>query len=581
MAIVSTGQITIVDTNDARPITAYMTTNPGTQQVYNPDNAVQFTPSWFTTALRLSPKVFVGGTGAAEDVTNQLGNRKFTLSVGGTAIANSTTSTNFVNNTGGAITNNTPFTVETTSTTATYLDIKGNLKESVASFVVYFEGDYTDPVTKLVTHVITSVTLNTVKTGSNAVYVTLRGSTSIEQSTSGYKNVIAISADLVRGSGVDVSGVTYKWFANNAATQITTATMADAATKYGFKTVASPNLPTAVNTDIGVGIPATAATSATNTLVISENAVIDQDVLRVDIYDSTDAKTYTSYFTVYDISDPYDLKVISSTGDKLQNGQGSTALTPLVYYGASRIEDLTDWKFTWYFYDKNGKRGAFVDSTIIPADSTTNGITANTAGATASFTCAAVTAGKFVAGDIIKCVTSAGDAYFYEVGAASTANTVVIRAPITTVGSETNTWLTYTAPTANQFVGGELWGCVRRSVGSATFVAGSGYTNGTYNIAATGGSGGGSGTSVRVVVSGGKITSATVISAGNGYTAPPTVTFPAGMIGSTGTGGSVTLALQPFATHGGTITSAGGAAITVTGDDIDVKGTITCQADRP
>ena len=489
MAIVSTGQITIVDTNDARPITAYMTTNPGTQQVYNPDSAVQFTPSWFTangnTGIQLTPKVFVGGATGADDVTNLLTNRKFCLSVGGTTLANATTSTDFVNDTGAAV--STPFTIVANASN-TYLRIKGNLKDSVASFVVYFEGDYTDPSTGLVTHVIASITLNTVKTGSNAVYINLRGDTSIEQSTGSTKSVVAIAADLIRAGGIDTNGLTYKWYAVNAGSQVAT-NLSGYATKYGTKSVAAPAVPTATGTDLGVGIPIAGSGNSNNTLVISEAAVVDQDVLRVDITDA-DAKTYSAYFTVFDISDPYDLKLISSTGDKLQNGQGNTSITPLVYYGSSKVANLTGWTFTWYFYDKNGKRAAFVNTAKISTAGGA-GITANGTGTSASFSCASITANMFAAGDIIKCVKPNGDAFYYEVSAASTAGSVTIRTPTT------NTWLTFTdypAPSATtDFVGGKLFGCMA----------------------------------------------------------------------------------------GGTRSTSGAAAITVTGDEIDVKGTITCEANRP
>jgi hypothetical protein len=51
--------------------------------------------------------------------------------------------------------------------------------------------------------------------------------------------------------------------------------------------------------------------------------------------------------------------------------------------------------------------------------------------------------------------------------------------------------------------------------------AGTGATAGTYNIAATVGSGGGSGAVIQVSVSGGAITSATVVQGGTGYTSVP------------------------------------------------------------
>ena len=49
-SLVSTGQITIVDTNDARTITAVLVANGATQQVYTKDESlITYIPSWFTT----------------------------------------------------------------------------------------------------------------------------------------------------------------------------------------------------------------------------------------------------------------------------------------------------------------------------------------------------------------------------------------------------------------------------------------------------------------------------------------------------------------------------------------------------
>lgn len=491
MAIVSTGQITIVDTNDARPITAYLTSNPGTQQVFTKDEStVSYTPSWMTangnTGIQITPKVFVGAVGGSTEVTNQLTNRKFCLTVGGTALTNATTSTDFTDDANATLATS-PFTIVTNATN-TYLRIKGNLKDSVASYPVHFEADYTDPATGLVSHIVCSITLNTMKTGTNAVYINTRGKDMIEQATGSTKSVIAISADLVRSGGIDTTNLTYKWFVNNASTQVTTS-LSGYATKYGMKTVSSPASPTGAVGELGVGVPAANTGNSFNTLVISESAVVDQDVIRVDITDA-DSKTYSAYFTVYDITDPYDLKLISSTGDKLQNGAGSTTITPDVFYGATRVDSLTGWTFNWFFYDRNGKRGAFVDTAKI-ATAGGGAITANTTGASASFSCAAITAGMFVAGDIIKCVKPTGEASYYEVGATSTAGAVTIRTP------STNTWLTFTnfpAPSAaTDFVGGSLFGCVA----------------------------------------------------------------------------------------GGKRTTSGGTSITITGDEIDVKGTITAEANRP
>lgn len=73
---------------------------------------------------------------------------------------------------------------------------------------------------------------------------------------------------------------------------------------------------------------------------------------------------------------------------------------------------------------------------------------------------------------------------------------------------------------------------------SAAVTAGSGYTNGTYTIVPTGGSG--AGAEVSVTVSGGAITAATVTKPGSNYATAPTVSLTS--LGA-GTGGAVTLTI--------------------------------------
>ena len=456
MPIVSTGQITIIDQNDARNITAVISTNNGLQQVYTKDEStILYTPSWFTSNNVLTPQISISGLTTAESWA-RLTNKKFTASPGGTEFLTASTSTSFVDNSDAVV--STPFTVvhgTNGTSTASTLTIAGNLKSSVGTFTVYFEADFTDSATTLTTRIVTQITLGTVKTGTNAVFITLRGQTAFEEATGQTKNVIAIAADLVRSSGIDTTNLNYKWYENNAADYITGAAYQAGganAGKFGLKTTTGIS-PTGISSDLNQNIPGTAAGNSFNTLVISETAVTDLEVFKVEITDA-DSKTYTAYFTVYDISDPYDVKIISSTGDKMVNGQGNAVLTPDVYNGSTKVTTLTGYEFTWYLYDKLGNRSGFID--VNKSGTIGNGtgatITAHTTGTTAAFTYNG-TANTFVAGELIKCVTPAGVSSIYEV-IASTTNVVTIRTP------STNTWLSfsmYTAPATNQFLNGKIY----------------------------------------------------------------------------------------------------------------------------
>lgn len=472
--LVSTGQITIIDQNDAKTITAYLSTNRPFQQIFSKDDTTQsYVPDYTSTTLIISPKLFIGGVSAATDLssnTTQITNRKWSKSVGGTVLYDGGTTTqdttSFLNASGGALA--APFAFSANGTTLT---ISGNLKESVNSYPIYFECDYTDPTTNLTSHIVTSIELTVIKTGTNAVFVTVRGRTVIEESNTSTKNAVAICADLIRAAGIDRNNLSYKWYdiTTGTAVQVSTSVSGYAA-KYNITDTLSTAVPIAATVS-GAGVPASGGANTYNasgvgngnTLTISESAVTDIGVFRVDVTDTSESKTYSATFTVYDITDPYEVKIISSTGDKLLNGQGSSTLTPEVYNGASKISSLTDWTFNWVFFDKNGKRAAFIDR-----DSTTSassyynngdgrliGVNAyNTS--TRVLTHGAVSPANGVSNNNIVKIVKDGIAYYYEITAATTTSVTLSNAP-------TKLSLTdFPLPTAtNQFEGGVIYLCTK------------------------------------------------------------------------------------------------------------------------
>lgn len=460
--VVATGQVTIVDNNDAKPITAVITPSISPQQIYSKDeSSVVYTPNYVTTPMTLTAKVYVGGTAGAVDITAQLTNRKWSIDQGASLGAGTT------------------------------LAVNTNMTTGAPSRNYYFEGDYTDPTTGLTSHVVCLLQNMLLQQGTNAVYVQMSGQDVIEQATGTAKNYAVMKADLIRASGVDDTGVMYQWFELPSNTAINQA-MAGYATKYGFRTTAQANA--GAGSDIGQGVPA-AGFADVKAILISENAVNNIGLYRVDAKDA-DAKVFSGYFTIHDVSDPYTVRMISTSGDKLQNGVGSTNIYPTVYYGADLVADQTGWTFEYIFYDgvAPGKQAGFIDTTRTAVAGGRN-ITAHTAGAAAQFTYdgAAIAVAN---NDMIKVVAPNGAAAYYEV-ASGAGNTITVRAPATT-----SVFLSWAAPMANQFLNGKLFICT-----------------------------------------------------GNGATA-----------------GKQTKAGTAAAT---------GAQITVTGDEIDGKGTIFCNATRP
>jgi hypothetical protein len=489
MAIVTAGQITIIDQNDARPINALIRVAPGAQQTYSKeDSSDAYSPDWTTQngglGLRLTVKVYVGGVGAANEVSGQMTGRKFMLEEDGAAItgtaalisSNASMAAAFVS--GAGLT----YTV-THNNTGSVMFIKSNMLETVPNQIVYFEGDYTDSVTGLTTKVGCHINLSVVKTGTNATYVLTTGKKTIKKSDGTTKNVGVVKANLVRPVGIDTSGLEFRWYENNGATQISTSS---AAGMYALKNIAEGAAVVASVSDLSTpNLPAagswTTLAGGGNTLVIHEDAVFDLGVYRVEIRDTANSNViHQAFFTVTDFTDPYRLDVDSSSGDKLNNGEGSTLLTPRVYRGGSEIASYSGWEFVWTPWQRTGKRAAFIDAsrTAYGAGRT---VTAHTTGTTATITYSgtAFTTPAIVTGDIIKVVSTSGQEAYYEVASVSGA-TITIRT------GTTNNWLNFTdypAPVANQFLNGKFFVC---TVADGAAARGQRRTTGQTAITLTG-----------------------------------------------------------------------------------------------
>lgn len=424
--VVSTGQITLVDHNDAKPLVAFIGSSRGVSQVFtNNDGTNVYVPDWTSGGNQvLTAYVYAGGT---TNIAANLANKKWATTPGGTSL--------------GA--------------NATYTISTNELTEAAPTKTYYFEGDYSDPVTGLSTHILASITFTLTKKGDAAVFVQIEGNNIIQKSTGSTPGECEVEAKLYRNSGVDdTSAVQYKWYKIIGGTAYALVSGysqgGDTLTNYVFKNAAgtTQSTPTDFNANV-------------KKLVIKEQAVADIAIYRCDIKDTNTTTVYTNTFVVFDISDPIDVVIRSSAGDKFQNGVGSTNLSPEVWNGATKVTNLTGWSFVWTLYNKDGDRYPFIDVTKTPSD---RAISSNT---TTSFTIGTALASAPVAGDLIKVVSSDGlTIRIYEVGASSTTTVINIR-----ITGLTNDWASTVAPTANQFQGGTLrCALASRSTSGATAI---------------------------------------------------------------------------------------------------------------
>lgn len=478
--LVSTGQITIVDTNDSRSITAAITADGPLQQTYTPDGATPYKPDRTQVTdtgngkrLTLTARVSLAGTnGATQWITSDLTSTTWSYDAP-------------VGQTGTAL----------IASNSTSVVLSQNMDINTPNRTIYFEGTWTDATTGLTSHITAVTTISVVKTGTNATYVRIDGKPVIKKSLTGTsKQFATITARLMAGGAESTDTLSFKWYKFPYGKNDVLDSSLSGITNYGFVDTAGTDKvdgngdPTPITPVIGSVRTTTNGTQATisssnladdvspwttfypyKTLAIGEDAVAGIGNYRVKIKDSS-GNVYQADFSIFDASDSYAVRVLSTAGDKLQNGIGSTVVYPTVYSGATLLTDTTGWTFDWYFYDKQGKQCGFVD-----VDRSSGGrvILSNTA---STFTFATST-DVWQVGDIVKCVKTNGLAFYYEVLNATTTS-VTIR----TTGTFVNSFIqgAYTNPSAGEFVNGVLYACTRNT--SATVNGVTTSINGTRTV---------------------------------------------------------------------------------------------------
>lgn len=428
--ISATGQITLVDNNDARPITAFVSASNGVQQIYTLDSTTAaYQPNWDTaaggTANALTAVIYVGASSGSIDV----------IAAQPAQVTNMRWSNDLTNYFG---LNSATFSINTNA----------NLSQAAPQKTYYFEADYADPMTGLISHIIAQIGLSQIKTGTNAVFVQMTGIDKIKKSNGTAANKAVLTAILMRAAGEDVTlaALPYRWFKTVAGVESQiNSTHADIA-NIAFKTAANG----------ASSAPVGAAYSLGKTIEISEGAVADIAYFRVEVKDGDNA-LYSTTFVVHDVSDPYTVSIFSTAGEKFQNGVGSTNLSPIVYNGAAQVPSLTGWTFSWSCYNKDGLRAAFVDTSKAVGG---RAVPTHAAGSSIPYSGAAFAVTQ---GDIVKCVNAAGATKYFEVGTTGSASPIALRAPTT------NTWLSNgSTVTLDEFKGGMIFPCLATRSSAAT-----------------------------------------------------------------------------------------------------------------
>ena len=326
MAIVCTSDYTISDFNDAISLSGYISSNLAHTQIFSPDNG-GYTPDWSKTNLVLTPQLYVTST---------------TSDVIATAAVTSVTWYKDSETSGNKITTGGAYTLS--GTKSHILTIKNNVLAGINNIKYICIIQYHDSTTGLdLTHKM-DVTFTRVSSGSgiaDAICVATEGNIFKNSTVASLK----ATCDLYRGSTIDTTNVGYQWYVMDSS--VTT----DQGGGVGWKKLANTS-----NMYAGV---------ATRELTIYAAAVPSLATFKCIIKDTDSASdTYNGTFfdtiTFTDLSDPIQMTIVSSAGDRFLNGQGSTILTARLFRAGIEIDtgESPTYSYKWYKFDSTGTMDA-------------------------------------------------------------------------------------------------------------------------------------------------------------------------------------------------------------------------------
>ena len=321
MAVISTGQITIVDYNDAVSLSGYISANQVLTQIYNPDNSA-YSPSYATTNMVLTPSLFASVTGANDVI----------------ASAN-ITSIKWFDGTTEIVTGGSYILAAFTTGQNRPLTIKANiLTGSTMAKTFRCEVTYVDTHTAASLIHTSTITISRVNNGGGAAIAQI-----VQPDGNVFKNgggaSLRAEAQLLRSAGNDTTNNTYKWYRLEGASYVEI-TSANAAGITGYTTAT-------------ITIPATAVDGLES---------FKAEITDTDPASGTTGQKFPAFATFIDQTDPIQVNMVSSAGDVLKNGVGSTVITARLFQSGAEIDAYVEGKlesaytyiYKWYRSNKDG-----------------------------------------------------------------------------------------------------------------------------------------------------------------------------------------------------------------------------------
>lgn len=392
---IATGQITIIDYNDALSLTSFIGASQPKTQMFNPDNG-SYTPDWAVSGVTLTASLYKMGSG--DNIITDTG----------------VTEIKWYNVNGGTETEIVADATHVFSGVKSQcLTIKSNEMAGLPGKDYTCKITYTDPTINMPLVNKCGITFSRVVNGggiADAIAWAPQGNIFKNGSTI----CLAAQCDLWRGSVIDATSVTYRWFVQDSLIFNPTTTSAAAALNATSITVTNPtgltvgqsiivgtanavNI-TAINSstitlsaglsvaqssgvtvkhklydaDAGAGwrylsadVAGNYTGTATNVLTIYDVFVNGMSVIKCVIKDTdSSSNTYNKCFqdtlTFIDQTDPITVVITSTGGDVFKNGVGSSVLTAVVYQAGVEIDAAgSKYAYTWSIYNSAGVLSTF------------------------------------------------------------------------------------------------------------------------------------------------------------------------------------------------------------------------------
>ena len=341
MAIISSGQITIIDLYDAPSLNAWISASQPTTQTYNNTTEV-FSPNYTGSAQALTLNLTKAGS-----TTTLLGNHvsdiKWTKRVGTTTTE--VTSTLDTNSEYKSSTNNSVLTT------------KVNTDKDIATAVWVAEGTWTDPNTNLPVVFSASIDLNVIQLAKASVIANMYAPDG-DFFRNNTPASLKINADLYKDGALSKSSRKYKWFVSNPSLE----TSQDSDAGSGWEKITATSGVKGAVANYGFDVE----TTSQGVLTVYPDAVVNSQTFLVVITDNSGGTKGTKvkqYLTLKDLDDPIMVVIDSSDGNIIKNGSGSTTLEARLWRNGVEIDTGgTSYIYKWYRWE-NKESVVFKDGT--------------------------------------------------------------------------------------------------------------------------------------------------------------------------------------------------------------------------